>query len=204
MFIRISAVGVGSLRAPPHRRATRTQRCVSLCEPSVNGAGALRQRKPGRRRPADDASVVNAPLHRQLLSLVPLDAAAAEALRAMARTLQRAETAPLAGKNIALMCGAETSDAELALAEAAMGLGARVARIEPAQPEAGRARLIEHLYDAVDCEALPPGFAQELQDRVSVPVFDGLTRDDHPIFLLVDGTLDRRALVQAALVSTLL
>lgn len=177
---------------------------MSLCEPSVNGADALRQRKSGGRCPVDDARAVNAPLHRQLLSLAPLDAAAGEALRATARALQRAGSAPLAGKNIALMCGAEPSDAELALAEAAMRLGARVARIEPAQPEAGRARLIEHLYDAVDCEALPPGFARELQERVSVPVFDGLARDDHPMFLLVDGTIDRRSLVQAALVSTLL
>jgi hypothetical protein len=204
MFMRVSGVGAASLRGRAHRLATRAQRCVSLCEPSVNGAGALRQRKSGGRPAVDDARAVNAPLHRQLLSLVPLDAAAAEALRATARALQRAESAPLAGKNIALMCGAEAADAELALAEAATQLGARVARIEPAQPEAGRARLIEHLYDAVDCEALPPGFAQELQERVSVPVFDGLTRHDHPLFLLIDGTLDRRSLVQAALVSTLL
>jgi ornithine carbamoyltransferase len=147
---------------------------------------------------------VNAPLHRQLLSLAPLDGAAAGSLLAAARTLQLADGAPLAGKNIALMCGTAESDAGQAFLEAATRLGARVARIDAAQPDAGRARLIEHLYDAVDCEALPPGFAQALQEQLAVPVFDGLAREDHPMFKLVDSTLDRRVLVQAALVSTLL
>ncbi|MDE2614820.1 MAG: hypothetical protein KGL78_15375 [Burkholderiales bacterium] len=147
---------------------------------------------------------MNAPLHRQLLSLAPLDLAAAGALLAAARSLQRVDGMPLLGKNIALMCGAAAGDAGNAFSEAATRLGARVARIEPAQPGIERARLIEHLYDAVDCEALPAGFAQALQQRLSVPVFDGLARDDHPMLALLDGTLDRRALVQAALVSTLL
>jgi ornithine carbamoyltransferase len=147
---------------------------------------------------------VNAPLHRHLLSLAPLDGASAGALLAAARNLQRVDGAPLLGKNIALMCGASGGPAQQAFAEAATQLGARVARIEAAQPDAGRARLIEHLYDAVDCEALPPGFARELQEHLSVPVFDGLARDDHPMLVLLDGTLDRRVLVQAALVSTLL
>jgi ornithine carbamoyltransferase len=187
-----------------HRRATLAQRRVSLCEPSVNGAGALRQLKPARCRAPDDGGAVNAPLHRQLLSLAPLDMAAADALLAAARGLQRAEGAPLLGKNIALMCGQAATDSGRAFSEAATRLGARVARIDPAQPDAGRARLIEHLYDAVDCEALPPGFAQELQERLAVPVFDGLARADHPMFALLDDTLDRRVLVQAALVSTLL
>jgi ornithine carbamoyltransferase len=150
---------------------------------------------------------VNAPLHRQLLLLAPLDAAAADALLAAARAL-RSEAAPLRGKNIALMCGAPAADAAGALADAATRLGARVARIEPASAGANATRLIEHLYDAVDCEALPPGFALALQERLAVPVFDGLARDDHPMFALVgaggDAALDRRTLRQAALVSVLL
>ena len=147
---------------------------------------------------------MNPPLQRHLLSQTPLDAATASALLAAARSLQRVDGMPLLGKNIALMCGGAAGDAGNAFSEAATRLGARVARIEPVQPDAGGARLIEHLYDAVDCEALPAGFAQALQQRLSVPVFDGLARDDHPMLALLDGTLDRRALVQAALVSTLL
>jgi ornithine carbamoyltransferase len=147
---------------------------------------------------------VNAPLHRQLLSLAPLDAATAESLLTAARSLQRTDGAPLQGKNIALMCGPAEPGACQAFLAAATSLGARVARIDPAQPDAGRARLIEHLYDAVDCEALPPGFAQQLQEHLSVPVFDGLAREDHPMLALLGGGFDRHVLVQAALVSTLL
>lgn len=165
---------------------------------------------------------MNPPLHRQLLSQAPLDAATAHALLSAARSLQQAadRDAPLRGKNIALMCSSDSGDAQL-FAEAAARLGARVARIEPApdwlrgesQPGAETARLLEHLYDAVDCEALPPGFAKRLQAQMGVPVYDGLARADHPIFGLLGelaapgheaGTADRRLLLQAALVSTLL
>jgi ornithine carbamoyltransferase len=127
--------------------------------------------------------------------------------------------APLRGKNIALMCSSDSGDAKL-FADAAARLGARVARIEPApawlrgesQPGADTARLLEHLYDAVDCEALPPGFARHLQEQVGVPVYDGLARADHPIFGLLSElapegqavAADRCLLLQAALVSTLL
>jgi ornithine carbamoyltransferase len=164
---------------------------------------------------------VNPPLHRHLLSLTPLDASTASALLAAARSLKQSGDgdAPLRGKNIALMCGSDSGDAQL-FADAAARLGARVARIEPApawlrgesQPGADTARLLEHLYDAVDCEALPPGFARHLQDQVGVPVYDGLARADHPIFGLLSElapegqavAADRCLLLQAALVSTLL
>lgn len=180
---------------------------MTLCERSVNGSGRLTQRKPAARRAPDDACAVNSLLHRQLLSLAPLDDHSAGTLVAAACALRRGEGAPLAGKNIALMCGAPVPDLAGAFVDAATRLGARVACIEPAQPGTDMARLIEHLYDAVDCEALPPGFALELQERLAVPVFDGLAREDHPMFaLLTQGgaALDRRVLRQAALVSTLL
>lgn len=166
---------------------------------------------------------MNAPLHRHLLSLAPLDGAAAQALLAAARSLRAGphDAAPLRGKNIALMCGREAAGAAALFAQAASQLGARVARIEPAttwaggeaQPAADTARLLQHLYDAVDCEALPHGFALGLQSLLEVPVFDGLARDDHPLFALlaalvppgsVPDAADRRTLVQAALLSTML
>jgi ornithine carbamoyltransferase len=172
---------------------------------------------------------VNEPLHRHLLYPAPLDDPAARALLATARSLRQAvagNAAPLRGKNIALMCGRTAGDtaAEDAMrlfADAAAGLGARVARIDAApawlqgeaHPGADTARLLQHLYDAVDCEALPAGFAARLQSLLDVPVYDSLGRADHPMFaLLVDlvppgcapAADDRRVLVQAALVSTLL
>jgi ornithine carbamoyltransferase len=164
---------------------------------------------------------VNPPLQRHLLSQTPLDSSTASALLAAARSLKQSGDgeAPLRGKNIALMCGSDSGDAQL-FADAAARLGARVARIEPApawlrgesQPGPDTARLLEHLYDAVDCEALPPGFARQLQEQIGVPVYDGLARADHPIFGLLSelvpaghaGAADRCLLLQAALVSTLL
>ncbi len=164
---------------------------------------------------------MNTPLHRHLLTLAPLDDPTARALLSVARSLRQAvgATAPLRGKNIALMGAAH--DAGQLLIDAATLLGARVARIEPApawlrgeaQPGADTARLLQNLYDAVDCEALPAGFAEQLQSLLEVPVYDSLAREDHPIFALLAELVppghapvaaDRRALVQAALVSTLL
>lgn len=164
---------------------------------------------------------MNPPLHRHLLTLAPLDDPAARALLAAARSLRQSvgDSAPLRGKNIALMCGKH--DAGHLFIDAATRLGARVARIEPApawlrgesQPGADTARLLQHLYDAVDCEALPAGFAARLQSLLEVPVYDGLAREDHPMFELLamlappgsaPALADRRVLVQAALVSTLL
>jgi ornithine carbamoyltransferase len=167
---------------------------------------------------------VNEPLHRHLLHLAPLDDPASRALLSVARSLRQAvgQAAPLRGKNIALMCGdAAAENAARLFSEAAAGLGARVARIVPApawlrgeaQPSADTARLLQHLYDAVDCEALPAGFAAQLQSLLEVPVYDSLAREDHPIFALLKelvppgstpAAADRCVLVQAALMSTLL
>ncbi len=168
---------------------------------------------------------MNPPLHRHLLCPAPLDASSARALLAVARSLRQAvggDAAPLRGKNIALMCGDVAAENAVRLfAEAASGLGARVARIDAtctwlhgqAQPGVDTARLLQHLYDAVDCEALPAGFAARLQSLLEVPVYDSLAREDHPMFDLLAQLVppgrapvadDRRVLVQAALVSTLL
>ena len=77
--------------------------------------------------------------------------------------------------------------------------------VTEAEPSADTARLLDHLYDAVDCEALPPGFAQRLQEHLDAPVYEGLAQADHPIYRLLpalsahgstsDAT-DRRALLE--------
>jgi ornithine carbamoyltransferase len=159
-----------------------------------------------------------------LLGSAAIDAADSRALVESARALKRssdAMPARLRGKNIALLCSEPPGECARRFDAAASALGARVAYIEPApawlhdDPPIGEqtARLLESLYDAVDCEDLPAEFAQRLQAQLSVPVYDGLARDDHPIFGLLPsvagashepGDEDRRALLQAALVSTLL
>lgn len=166
---------------------------------------------------------VSPTFQRRLLISAAIDAVDAQALVDSARALRRAAAgtpARLRGKNIALLCIQPGGERARRFDAAAAALGARVAHITPAPnwllgdaplgPET--ARLLEHLYDAVDCEELPAGFAQRLQAQLAVPVFDGLGRDDHPVFELlprvaeqgqVPGDEDRRALLQATLVSGL-
>jgi ornithine carbamoyltransferase len=166
---------------------------------------------------------VSPTFHRRLLDLAALDAADAQVLVALARSLKHhaaGEPGRLRGKNIALLCprGVDASARRFDLAASA--LGARVAHVDPApswlQPDASigaqAARLFESLYDAVDCESLPRGFAHRLQAEIGLPVYDGLARDDHPLFGLLPqvaddaatpGEEDRRALLQAALVGSL-
>jgi ornithine carbamoyltransferase len=159
---------------------------------------------------------------RRLLDSAAIDAADAQAIVDAARAFKRSAAMPssLRGKNIALLCVRTDGECVRRFDTAASALGARVSRINatPAwlqdNPPLGAptARLLENLYDAVDCEDLPAGFAQRLQAQLGVPVFDGLARDDHPVFGLlprmadpqhVPDDNDRRALLQATLVSVL-
>jgi ornithine carbamoyltransferase len=155
---------------------------------------------------------VSPTFQRRLLDSAVIDAADARSLVESARALRHgAADAPtrLRGKNIALLCTHTDGVLARRFDAAAAALGARVAHV-PLSPET--ARLLENLYDAVDCEELPAGFAQRLQAQLGVPVFDGLARDDHPVFALLPRVADqdqtpddddRRALLQATLMSSL-
>jgi len=167
---------------------------------------------------------VNPAFQRRLLVSSAIDSSDARALIDTARALRRGAadaTTRLRGKNIALLCVHTDGEFARRFDAAASALGARVAHIAPApswlhgdvplSPET--ARLLENLYDAVDCEELPAGFAQRLQAQLGVPVFDGLAQDGHPVFELLPRVAerdqaadddDRRALLQATLMSSLL
>jgi ornithine carbamoyltransferase len=70
----------------------------------------------------------------------------------------------------------------------------------------GDVRLLGQLYDAIDCEHMPPAFAWQVRQHVSVPVYEGLGSADHPVMRLLEpgGTdEDRRFLRQALLISTI-
>jgi ornithine carbamoyltransferase len=152
----------------------------------------------------------------------------ARTLRAMARSGQ---TPPLLdSKHLGLLSRQRPSASQGAVEEAARGLGARVAWVPPEamQPAEGpgardTARLLGRLYDALDCEDLPPGLVQHLREHSGVPVYEGLGRRDHPLARLLprldagtpgatgappdDGAGDAdgyRFLLQAMLVRTLL
>jgi len=167
---------------------------------------------------------VSPTFYRRLFGVPAIEPADAQALVASARALKRRPDGMLTrlrGKNIALLCAQPDCDCARRFDAAASALGARVARIEPAPAWLREgaalgddtARLLESLYDAVDCEEVPPGFARRLQAQLGVPVYDGLASADHPIFGLLHDVAgagqapdddDRRALLQATLVGTLL
>jgi ornithine carbamoyltransferase len=106
------------------------------------------------------------------------------AARAMAGAM------PLRGRVIALLSHAEPDDEPDSLCSAATELGARVARVLPDGPGAGAAsldaiaRLMGRLYDAIDCIDVPPETAQCIERTAGVPVFNGLSKQDHPARVL--------------------
>jgi ornithine carbamoyltransferase len=162
-------------------------------------------------------------LQRRLSFPAAIDAPETHALVELARALKRGAVPPearLRGKNIALLSASADAERLRRFDAAAKALGVRVAHVLPAPAwlesdapiGAQAARLLEELYDAVDCEDLPPGFVQRLQAQLALPVCDGLARDDHPIFELLPQVADdaraprdedRRALLQAALVEVM-
>ena len=146
----------------------------------------------------------------------------ASALLAHARTLQQAcragATQPLLkGKRFGLLCeSADAPDAAL-FRRAAGELGAHVTHVPPSLTEASSpqevahtARLLGKLYDAVECQGMPPALVRRMGADAGVPVYDGIASRNHPTARLADQ-LDagspaadkRRFLLQALLLSTL-
>lgn len=144
------------------------------------------------------------------------------ALLANARALQRAAqtgtTQPLLkGKNFGLLCEAgDDPDAQL-FRRAAVELGAHVAHIRPSLSELSTphevqhtARVLGRLYDAVECQGMPPALVQQVGDEAGVPVYDGIASREHPTAKLAEQ-LDssslpedrRRFVLQSLLVSTI-
>lgn len=159
---------------------------------------------------------------RSLVTSSTIEGDDARALVALARSLKAGGDARLRGKHIVLFSHAAGGIGAHRIDRAARALGARVAHVEPTpawlRPSAPidlqAARLFETLYDAAACEDLPHDFARRLQSLLSMPVYDGLARDDHPLFGLLPHLTgdakappsdeDRQALLQAALVGSLL
>jgi ornithine carbamoyltransferase len=124
----------------------------------------------------------------------------------------------LKGKKLALLCVGERAPENDLFLRAAAELGAHVARIPPslvalsAPPQELRhtARLLGRLYDAVQCEGVPPLLVRRIADEADVPVYVSIASPDHPCTKLVDrfdgdATRDdkRRFLLQAVLVGSI-
>lgn len=147
-----------------------------------------------------------------------------QALLQLAQSLDRgAVFSRLQGRNIAVLCLQPDEAALASLEEAASSLGARLARLdaqgwlEDSADSPALLRMLERLYDAVDCEGLPAERAQALQRQCALPVLVNLSQtqqavkalapqlralrspEAHPASLAEEEVL----LVQALLVSSL-
>lgn len=101
--------------------------------------------------------------------------------------------APLRGRNLALLDDTAPSDAVGNLRSAALGLGAQVshlrpsdARISPQTIDTATARMLGRLYDAIDCESIPPERVADVARESGVPVFNGLGGRQHPTRVLAE------------------
>lgn len=127
--------------------------------------------------------------HRNFWSIDALTRMDFMALLDMASALRRSGSAgdphrPLRGKNLALLGNDATDGRWTAFRRAATELGAQVSHVRPGgspdEDVTEAARLLGRLYDAVDCEGLDLATVQKIDREAGVPVFNGLTHDDHP------------------------
>jgi ornithine carbamoyltransferase len=114
-----------------------------------------------------------------------------QALLDTAQLLQRAaltgEPRPmLRGKKLGLLRGTDDMDGALRFCNAAHELGAHVAPIRSAfTPDSTpsevqeTARMLGRLYDAVECQGLPPSLVDQLARTAGIPVYDGLASPSH-------------------------
>jgi len=122
----------------------------------------------------------------------------------------------LRGKNLALICAAADDADALRFQQAALDLGAHLAHIRPdlSEPSSSAvfkhtARMLGRLYQAVECQGVPPAIVAEVGREAGIPVYDGLASSAHPLASLarfLDGgeedERNRCLIVQAVLVST--
>ncbi|MFG6465795.1 ornithine carbamoyltransferase [Roseateles sp. BYS87W] len=142
-------------------------------------------------------------------------AEAAAVLRQARALVAHAGAAPalMAGKQLALLSPDAGDAAAQEFMAAAKALGARVSHVRAglddhsssAQVEA-TARMLGQLYDAVECQHLPPELVARIARSAGVPVFTGLALPSHPTAALaasLDGdataALKRRCVLQATL-----
>ena len=171
------------------------------------------------------------PFHPPLLTRDAVLTSHGETLLHLARSLRsmmRSGPVPplLDSKHLGLLSLDHRSLSQGVVADAARGLGARVARVPPVVMQTGdgpqahdAARLLGRFYDALDCEDLPAELVHCLRRNCGVPVYEGLGRRDHPLAQLLphlDADLvqapgapagdedGHRFLLQAMLVHTLL
>lgn len=143
--------------------------------------------------------------HRGLWSLDELSASQAHTLLAAARALKHGSgrDQPLRGKHLAVLSEAPNSHSTDAFTRAAQSLGAQVTRIRPslsrlAGPDEVRttARLLDRLYDAVQCDDIDDDVMRELAAAAAIPVYNAVAGDQHPTRMLADLMSMQEAVAQ--------
>jgi ornithine carbamoyltransferase len=139
-----------------------------------------------------------------------------------ARLLQSAAdpwrtTAPLRGKNLALVCDSEEGADAMLFRSAAAALGAHVSHIRPQFADLARpddfqhtARMLGRLYDGIECQGIAPELVEVIGREAGVPVYHALASARHPtapLAAMLDGEAaparQRELMVQTVLLSTI-
>ncbi|MFI4928981.1 MAG: ornithine carbamoyltransferase [Burkholderiales bacterium] len=145
----------------------------------------------------------------------------AQQLLATARALGRAEAGghrdqSLRGKNIALLArdsgpaGERFITAVEQLGAKASQVGADMLALDDQHELQRVARVLDRLYDAVECQGVPSARVRQLSELATMHVFNGIACDEHPTAQLAEQLDDcgsradaRRWILQAALLLTL-
>ena len=142
--------------------------------------------------------MVHSLLHRSLLRVEDLSAAEfgelidlADALKAARRTGR--ETPRLCGRTIALIFEKTSTRTRCAFEVAAYQQGAHVTCLDPASAQLGHkesiadtGRVLGRMFDAIQYRGASQTRLEQLAASAGVPVYNGLTDDEHPTQMLAD------------------
>lgn len=136
--------------------------------------------------------------NRSLLTLMDYSAKEIQYLIDLAKTLKSAKAAgterqSLKGKNIALIFEKDSTRTRCAFEVAAFDQGANVTYLGPTGSQMGKkesvadtARVLGGMYDAIEYRGFSQATVEELARHANVPVYNGLTDEDHPTQVLAD------------------
>jgi ornithine carbamoyltransferase len=115
------------------------------------------------------------------------------AARLKAEKREHRETPRLAGRNIALIFEKDSTRTRIGFEVAAHDQGAHVTYFGPSGSHIGRkesvkdtARVLGRLYDAIEFRGFHQSDVEILAANAGVPVYNGLTDEDHPTQVLAD------------------
>ncbi len=135
---------------------------------------------------------------RSFLTLRDFSAAEIEDLLALAATLKAEkregrETRRLAGRSIALIFEKDSTRTRIGFEVAAYDQGMHVTYFGPSGSHIGKkesvedtARVLGRIYDAIEFRGFHQADAETLARCAGVPVYNGLTDEDHPTQILAD------------------